>query len=161
VTRTTFTAVAVLCLGLGACVPAPNGQLQPAPISGNIVQDVNSILTQQIRTQVVQDAKDAESNLTQAMTVGALPANDPALGCVQQANALLGVDNPAPSFTPAISGLESFASAAYIRAQQVKSISGSLQLPPGCEAIIGRMNLDAIAQALKGLPDGSLIPTVR
>lgn len=139
-----------LAVSLGAC---------QAPISANPVADI--LAGSPIAKQAATDAQDAQANLTQAVAVGALPANDPALACVTQANAALGIGAaPGPSFTPKVSGIESFASVAYIRAQQLKKSGAGMAIPDSCKIILENMHLDALAAGVKGLPGGGLIPTL-
>lgn len=143
-------AATALCLALAAC---------NAPISKNPIQDITSQIA---GAQVQTDLADTQSNFAQAIQVGALSANDPAPVCVNQAVAALGLGAPNPSFTPKVSGVFSFASVAYIRAQQIKALagSGSLTVPPACLQILGQMQLDALAAAIKGLPGGGVLPVL-
>lgn len=134
-----------------------------APISKSLPQDVLSqAASGAIGSQVQTDIASTQYNFAQAVQVGALSANDPAPTCVNQAVAALGLGAANPSFTPKIDGVFSFASVAYIRAQQIKALagSGSLQVPPACLQILGQMQLDALAAAFKAAPGGGLLPTL-
>lgn len=138
-------------LGLVAC----------AQISGNPAQDALSS-SGAFGTKVVLDATDAQFNLSQAVAVGALDATDPAPECVARANALLGIGgDPLPSFTPKVDGVLSFTSVAYIRVQQLKKMAGGVALPEPCYAVLGHMNIDALAAALRAAPGGGLLPAFR
>lgn len=155
-------------LALGACADK-----NPGPISANPVQDVNAHLAQvapgaaMVGGTIQQGLLDAEWNLDQAILVGALPKNDPADSCLHGALTQLGIEPntdgtappPAPSFTPRESDLISRGSVLYIRAQQAKALAGGggLTVPVGCEAIIGRIMLDAAKQGGNLVPGGSII----
>lgn len=130
-----------------------------APISKSPIQDIASQIA---GSQVQTDLADTQANFAQAIQVGALSPNDPAPACVSQAVAALGLGAANPSFVPKISGVLSFGSVAYIRAQQIKALAGSgtLQVPPACLQILGQIQLDALAAALKASPGGGLLPTL-
>lgn len=132
-----------------------------APISGSITNDIlSSASSGAIGQQVQSDLAATQYNLAQAVSVGALSANDPAPACVNQAVATLGLGATGKSFTPQLAGVVSAASIAYIRAQQVKALAGSgtLQVPPACLQILGQMQLDALAAAIRAAPGGGLLP---
>ena len=132
-----------------------------APISNSLPNDIlNQAASGAIGQQVQNDLTATQYNLNQAVAVGALSANDPAPTCVNQAVAVLGLGAQGKSFTPQLAGVVSAASIAYIRAQQVKALAGSgtLQVPPACLQVLGQMQLDALAAAIKAAPGGGLLP---
>lgn len=163
-----YIAVAA-CLALGACADT-----NPGPISANPIQDTQAHLSQvgagQLGGVIQQGLLDAEFNLDQAIIVGALPKDDPADACLHGALTQIGIEpkpdgtagTPAPSFTPRESDLISRGSVLYIRAQQAKALAGGggLTVPVGCEAIIGRIMLDAAKAGGSLLPGGSIISNI-
>ncbi|MDE2469770.1 MAG: hypothetical protein KGL35_13790 [Bradyrhizobium sp.] len=134
-----------------------------APISNSLPNDIlSSAASGAIGQQVQSDLAATQYNLVQAVAVGALSPNDPAPACVNQAVATLGLGAQGKRFTPQLAGVVSAASIAYIRAQQVKALAGSgtLQIPPACLQILGQMQLDALAAAIKAAPGGGLLPVL-
>lgn len=89
----------------------------------------------------VQDLRDADYNLTESQRLGILPANDPGAQCVHAV--LTQVDVVNESFTPRTSGVVSGASIVYIRAQQAKALAAAARISPDCEALVGRIVIDA------------------
>lgn len=105
---------------------------------------------------------DAAYNLNSAIAVGILPADDPAAACFNETLTTLGIDptsgapiKAAGSFVPREGDLISAGSVAYIYAQQAGSLlNGGITVPVGCEALIGKVVLDAarLASKLPGIP---------
>lgn len=115
-----------------------------SPISGNIADDALSTPAGKV---LATDLTATAFNLNSAVKVGALPATDPATGCVNSALAQFGLTAPAgPSFVPENVGPISAGSIVYIRAQQLKAAAGTLSgdLPVPCEALIGKLVVDGI-----------------
>jgi uncharacterized protein YfiM (DUF2279 family) len=114
---------------------------------------------------VVQGLLDAQYNLENAVAVGALPAEDPALPCVKSVLADLGVgQGEVQRFTPRVSELLSAASVAYIRARQLERERDTpFKLSADCKAIVGQIMIDFAKVASKGvgaLPGGDLVKGV-
>lgn len=94
---------------------------------------------------------NAAFNLNSAIKIGVLPATDPAAACINQTLTLLGIDPTtgqpvagASTFTPKVTDLISLGSVAYILAQQALPLAnGGLQVPAQCEALIGKLVVDA------------------
>ncbi len=152
----------IAALTLAGCATQP-------PISGNIGKDVVSSLPAptsgpSLQGTVTQGLLDASYNLDNAVTVGALDANDPAPACLHAVLKDIGIDpsstNPAaPSFTPKVSDLISAGSVLYIRARQLEHATGSgITMTIPCKAIVGQMVIDAGAAAKKatGLAGASM-----
>lgn len=144
--RHLFIAMAALLL---ASCSASN---PPAPISANPTQDALAALPPSpAQTTVVQGLQDASYNLDSAVTVGALSASDPAPACLHSALTQLGISTPgntvtpAASFVPKVSDLISAGAVLYIRAQQAQALiaSGGIQVSVPCEALIGKLVMDA------------------
>lgn len=91
--------------------------------------------------RVLQDLRDADFNFSEAQRIGVLPANDPGALCVHAV--LTQVDVANESFVPRTSGLVSGASLVYIRAQQAKALAAAARISPDCEALVGRIVIDA------------------
>lgn len=138
--------VAAACLSLGACG-------SPATISSNPTATVLANATASpLGGKIAQGLLDAEWNLDQAVSIGALPANDPADACLHTTLTQLGLEptaagatpaTPPASFVPRSSDLVfAPASIAYIVAQQLKGVPKSITIAPGCYAIIGKMVVD-------------------
>lgn len=104
-------------------------------------------------------------DLDNAVLVGALPANDPAVGCVHGVLKLAGLDTPPctppvapattpacpaapPSYVPENAGAISAGAILYIHAQQLKG-TGSIVVPSDCKALIGGLVIDGLAVANK------------
>jgi hypothetical protein len=118
-----------LALALTACT---------APISKSVTLPSDSLLA--------RDIVAAGFNLNSAVTVGALPANDPAVLCVNDVLKQSGLDGSLPaatSFVPKNIAAVSAGSIVYIQAQQLKQV-GSLTVPVDCEALIGKLNIDGL-----------------
>jgi hypothetical protein len=100
---------------------------------------------------LAKDFQSAAWNLDQAVSVGALAADDPAPACLHAILTDLGMEGPPPpSFTPRNDGLVSAGSILYIRAQQLKKIQGGgITVPVSCEAVIGRFTMDAVKAGVK------------
>lgn len=145
-------------LALAACS-------NPAPISSNPAQSQTNLIAQvapQAVATVQQGLTDAQWNLQQAVSIGVLPASDPALACVNGVVTQLGVGSPAASFTPKESDLISTGSVVYIQIQQAKQLAGgkALAVPAGCQQLIGMFVIDASSLGVKGLSGGGLLPTL-
>lgn len=138
--------VAALVLSLAACANQP-------PISGNPIQDAFATVkgpavagAPAAPDLITQGIADAQSNFAQAVTLGVLSATDPAPGCLNSAATVLGVGSAAaPSFTPKVSDLISAGSVAYIRLQQLKTLTGGagLKVSSACTQLVGQIVLDA------------------
>lgn len=141
---------------------AVQAQASTAPVSANATQATTS-------PKIVTDLQSAEFNLDNAVTVGALSANDPAPACLHNALTQLGIEpgttaSTPPSFQPKNDGFFSAAAILYIRAAQVKKLTGgnSIQVPVSCKALIGQIVMDAIAAGnkvggLSGLPGSGVL----
>lgn len=143
-----------------------------APISANPIQStVTAVVPQQVQQTVQTDLLSAEWNLDQAIAVGALAPDDPADKCLHGALTQIGIEPPPPGTTPTVppsfapknDGLVSLGAVLYVRFQQLKKLQGggSLTIPTDCKALVGQFVLDAGAAGIKGLPGGSLIPTLQ
>ena len=127
----------VLALMLAGCA---------TPISGNIVRDVSAVAILPI---VAEGLKEAAANFDGAVAVGALPADDPAPGCVHGILADLGLEGPvAPFFTPHVTTPLGAASVLYIRAHQMQS--GPPSVPASCKELIGGLMNDLAKAAAEG-----------
>lgn len=156
-------AIASLCLVLAVA-----GCSSPPPISTNPVQTITSqVAATPVGKTVEQGLLDAEWNLDQAISIGALPAGDPADGCLHSALTLIGIEpgsngqpTPAPAqFTPRISDLISGGSVLYILAQQAKQAqAGGINVPVACEALVGQFVIQAGALGLQAIPAASILP---
>lgn len=102
---------------------------------------------------VGQDLLAAAYNLDNAMSIGALPADDPSAACIhgvlKQAGIELapGEQEPA-SFVPKSEGVVSVGATAYIRAQQLRNLKG-IEVPVDCKALIGTFVVDGLHDARK------------
>lgn len=126
----------------------------PQPISTNPLQTLPGGAT------VQQGLIDASYNLHSAMAIGVLQPDDPAASCVDGVLHDIGIDpstgqaTGGGSFTPRTSDLISAGSVAYILAQQAAaSINGNISLPVGCQALIGKLVIDA-ARLARQIPGG-------
>jgi hypothetical protein len=112
-------------------------------------------------TQLVNAGWD----LDQATSLGIMPANDPADGCVNSAIQQLGLASAAPgaapappaSFVPRTTGALDTAVTFYIAAQQLQSLGtpGTLNFSVPCRAVIGDIMLE-LMQAGLALPPAVL-----
>jgi hypothetical protein len=89
---------------------------------------------------VATGLQNAASNLDKATAIGAIPASDPADGCVHQGLQLLGLEavpgSPAPqSFTPVVSDVISGGSVLYILAVQAQN-APHISLSTQCKALL-------------------------
>lgn len=138
-------ALALLC---AACA-------SPPPISSNPLQDIRAAAAPlapssgpSLTGTITQGLQDASFNLDNAVTVGALDAQDAAPACLHSALKQLGIDPTSPtpdaaSFTPKVSDLISAASVAYIRARQAEKLAGTgVTVDVSCKALIGQIVLD-------------------
>lgn len=104
-----------------------------------------------------KDLAAAKFNLDNAVLVGALPADDPAVGCVSAVLADLGLDKEAVSFEPQREGVVSVGSVIYIRVAQAKAFKDSFKLPSDCDAVVGRLVIDSVKAGSKALPGAGLL----
>lgn len=113
-------------------------------ISSNPRADL--IKNSKIGDRVVQGLKDAKTNLDNAVTVGILADDDPALLCVADVLKRLGVgEEEGMSFEPVISDLISAGSVAYIYKKILEDLrTGGLNVSNDCKALIGEIVIDAI-----------------
>lgn len=95
---------------------------------------------------VKNDLASATSNVNNAVKLGLLPADDPAVTCLNAVAAKAAAD---VSFTPEVNGLISAGSVAYIAAQLAKK---GVNIDPACEALVGRVVIDGTKAAAKALP---------
>jgi hypothetical protein len=104
---------------------------------------------------VANGLRDANFNLQSAIQIGVLPENDPAASCVQGILRDAGLEEGAPavkSFDPRVSDLISAASVAYIEAQRLKTLRNEAHVPMGCEALLGRIVIDAAKRGARLSP---------
>lgn len=143
----------LLTLALGACT-------NPPTISSSPIQDLSAAAAQVNPTTplggtIVQGLRDSSFNLDNAVTVGALDANDAAPACLHSVLKQLGIDPtspsiPAASFTPKVSDLISAASVAYIRARQAERAAGTgVTVDVSCKALIGQIVIDSGKAAMQ------------
>ena len=99
------------------------------------------------------DLVTAQANLQGAVSIGVLPAADPALACINNVITQAGLSATAPplqTFELKNSGLVSGATIVYIHAQQLKAAADAaagLTVPVSCKTLIGQMVVDgAVAQ---------------
>ena len=104
-----------------------------------------------------KDLAAAKFNLDNAIAVGALPADDPAAGCVTAVLADLGLDKDAVSFEPQREGVVSTGAIIYIRVAQAKAFKDSFKLPSDCDAVLGRLVIDSVKAGSKALPGAGLL----
>ena len=104
-----------------------------------------------------KDLAAAKFNLDQAIAVGALPADDPAAGCVTAVLADLGLDKEAVSFEPQREGVVSVGAIIYIRVAQAKAFKDSFKLPSDCDAVVGRLVIDSVKAGSRALPGAGLL----
>ena len=104
-----------------------------------------------------KDLAAAKFNLDSAVTIGALPADDPAVGCVSAVLADLGLDKEAVSFEPQREGVVSAGALIYIRVAQAKAFKDSFKLPSDCDAVLGRLVIDSVKAGSKALPGAGLL----
>ncbi|HEV2225052.1 MAG TPA: hypothetical protein VGR84_18820 [Candidatus Acidoferrales bacterium] len=94
------------------------------------------------------DLVAAAFNLNSAISIHVLPPDDPAAACINTEVTQLGLGQGAPaaeSFVPENKGLISAGAIVYIHAQQIKAQLGGLtQVPVSCEALVGKLVVDAI-----------------
>lgn len=157
-------AIVVAC-SLSGCANPPPVTTSPISTAIGAIPGAGSALT--------TDITDAQYNFNQAVAIGALPASDPAPGCLNQAVAIMGIGaTPANSFTPRIAGIVSGGSVVYIDAQQLKTLTGGLpNVPSNCLQLIGQIVVDVNQAAGKtvigalpgvlGLPAIGLRPAPR
>jgi hypothetical protein len=110
----------------------------------------NSTTTLEPDGIVIRDLRAAAFNFSEAQRIGLLPDDDPGATCVK--SVLARVDLPSESFTPQREGLISGASVAYIRAQQAKAMAAAARIGPDCEAVIGRIIIDAARVGIRLSP---------
>lgn len=129
-TLPTLGLLLLLAFGLSAC-----------SISSSLLGDVASLVggSGSAGGLIARDMVATKFNLEKAVEVGALRADDPALGCLQMATAQLGIGQKAPSFEPQRAGVLSEGAIIYIRIQQAKKLQGGTgaDLPVSCLALIG------------------------
>lgn len=105
--------------------------------------------------------KDAAFNLDSAVAIGVLPADDPAASCIHGVMKDAGLEGNAPgtqSFTPRVSDIISAGSVAYIEAQKLKALGGGAKaVPVGCDALVGRIVIDAARLGARGA-SSTLLP---
>lgn len=114
------------------------GVISNAPAGGLVTAD----------SVVGKDLKAATSNVDKAVAIGVLDVNDPAAYCLHSIlkDACLegACATPPASFEPDVSGVVSAASVAYIRVQQLKKLRAQAKpVDPACEAVVGRIVIDA------------------
>jgi hypothetical protein len=137
--KTTLTAIAAAAL-LSGCVAAPISN-EPTVIRQDGI--------------IAGGLRAAAFNLRNAISIGVLPVDDPASVCVEGIlkDAGLAEDSPPVlSFEPQVVDLISAASVAYIEAQRLKALQGTLVLPGACEAVIGRLVIEAAKSGVKISP---------
>lgn len=94
---------------------------------------------------VKNDLTAATANVNNAVKLGLLPTNDPAVVCLNAIAARAAAD---VSFTPEVNGLISAGSVAYIAAQLAKK---GVQIDPQCEQLVGRVVLDGAKATAKAV----------
>jgi hypothetical protein len=138
-----------------------------APISGNPAQDAfaNRPVKLSGALSIEDGLKEMAFNLDSAITVQAIPADDPLSACVKGIMKDLGigdVKDVAPSFVPKEDTLLGRGSVLYIRAQQAQRMAGAgTKLPISCEASIGKIVIDVARANAKSMPGGGLLPALR
>ena len=114
----TVALIVMVALMSGCAVNDPIGQkYQPTTAPGKLI---------------VNDLRAASMNLNAAVRVGALTADDPAPGCIQ--NALNRFGDGQETFEPELAGVVSLSSVAYIRAKQLENRAPVSQ---ECKALLG------------------------
>lgn len=149
----TVALIALLALILTGCAgPITNS---PVPKLSRLGQAVD----------FDQGLREARYNLEEATKIGVLPADDPALPCVVGVMKDLGIDQPegtVKSFDPKVDEILGKATVLYIRARQAQSLAGQgVNVPAGCEQLIGRILIDAGRGGLRTAPGGGLLPALR
>ena len=145
-------SLAAIALLAAACASTPASISAVAP---------NQVVSLKETPTLQTDLTSAAYNLNQAVSIGVLPATDPAVTCVNDLLTKTGLapnTTPPASFVPKNDGLASAGAIAYIIYQQQKTLSGGLKVDPSCEALVGRIVIDgakainAPAAALISLP---------
>lgn len=134
-------AIAILAVALSGCVSTPGKISSAGPDSA--VAALPSIAPGKT---VADDLAAAAKNLDQAVALGILPANDPAVACLGTVNKQVHSGQEVKSFVPDNAGAISAGSIAYILAQQARS-AGGIRLPVECEALVGRLVMDGMRDA--------------
>lgn len=141
-------------LALAACASTPDRIVGPSTdAQGNKTAPPPAILAS---SGIVADIQGAASNLDQAISIGVLPAGDPAAKCAHDALAMAGVevapgDKPSQSFVPKKGSPLTDASVLYIIAQQAKSGPG-FTVDTSCKALLGQLVIDGLTAARKAVP---------
>ena len=151
-------ATTAIALAVSGCQNPPPISTAPVPTSvQTVAQDVG------LQTTINTDLADAQFDLTQAAQLGIIPANDPALTCLNAVQGVLNPTTPAAQFTPKIGGAASTGAVAYILAQQAKAASGgglAGLVPPDCKALLGDIilkGLDATNKAALSIGTGGVL----
>lgn len=143
-----FTIIAAVLLA--GCVSTPN-LISGSPTAGSLPLPITN-------PTVVTDLQSAAFNLDNAVTVGALAADDPAPKCIHDVLVKAGIEippgaTPAKTFVPKKDGVASAGAIAYIIAQQAKAIARNpLVVDPSCEALLGRVVMDGASAMNKAVP---------
>lgn len=95
---------------------------------------------------VKNDLASATANVNNAVKLGFLAPDDPAVTCLNAIAAKAAAD---VSFTPEVNGLISAGSVAYIATQLAKK---GITVDPQCEALVGRVVIDGASATAKALP---------
>lgn len=141
--RKTLAALALAGAVLAGCVQ------QSASLPADVIASL-SLQVQQGKI-LITDLTSADWDAHQAITVGALDPSDPLPACLDAVEADVGVTGPTPpSYTPKLDGVISGGVQAYIRAQQLQKLSGgTINVPPSCDAVFGKVMRQALAAATK------------
>lgn len=110
-------ALIVMVVLMSGCAAPIGAKYEPTTTAGKLI---------------VRDLKAASENLNQAVAVGALPADDPAPGCLKAAVNRFG--DRQETFEPELAGVVSLSSVAYIQARQLENRAPVSQ---ECKALLG------------------------
>jgi hypothetical protein len=142
--------IVLLALLASACASTPN-LISGTPAAGSFAVPITN-------QTIVTDLQSAAYNLDNAVTVGALAADDPAPVCLHDVLRKAGIEIPAgavapKTFVPKHDGVASAGAIAYILAQQAKTIARQgVAVDPSCEALVGRIVIDGVKTVNKAVP---------
>lgn len=130
--------------------------VQPTPDSPKITLPAGTAPAFTPGPILARDLVSAAYNLDEAVRVGAIPANDPAVACVHDALQHSGLDGGGAvqrqSFEPKKDGVVSMGAILYIMVEQARTQAAAakaFELSPACLQIIGRLQVDALKATAK------------
>lgn len=107
-----------------------------------------------IKARVSTDLQSTAANLDKGVADNILLPTDPLPKCVHSFNRQIGIEGPPldiQSFTPDVTGIASFGSAAYLSLAKIRQLQRTgIQVTATCASLLGTVNLQAMADALSG-----------